>query len=78
MTLAGNKLYRSIPMRLGQLRGEKGSASPPRRRWKEMTGDHWTLTNAQYPVYGEYIWHFLICRYIEEDVKARPFPSRNN
>ena len=37
-------------MRMGQLRGEKGTASPPRRRWKEMVGDKSEFKNAQYPV----------------------------
>ena len=50
MSVAVSKLYRSIPMRMAQLRGEKGSASPPLRGWKEMDGDKSEFKNAQYPV----------------------------
>ena len=56
-------LNQSLPMRLGQLRGEKGSASPPRRRWKEMAGHKSKFENAQYPVDTADIWQFLICRF---------------
>ena len=71
-------LYQKLKVRLGQLRGEKGSASPPRRRWKEMDGDHSEIKNAQYPMDTVDIWHFLICRHIEKDVKACRSPSRHN
>ena len=51
-------------MIMGQLRGEKGSASPPRRRWKEMAGKDQKFEDAQYPVDTAdiwiYIWQFLI------------------
>ena len=43
-------LNQNLQVRLGQLRGEKGSASPPRRRWKEMAGHKSKFENAQYPV----------------------------
>ena len=49
-------------MRLGQLRGEKGGASPPRRRWKEMAGQDQKFEDAQYPVDTTDIWEFLISR----------------
>ena len=60
MTPLDSELNQSLPMRLGQLRGEKGSASPPRRRWKEMAGDNSEFKHAQYPVDTADIWHFLI------------------
>ena len=77
MTLAVFHLKQNLQVRLGQLRGEKGSASPPRRR-RETAGHKSKFENAQYPVDTADIWHFLICRYIEKDVKARPFPPRHN
>ena len=81
MTLAVFHLDQNLQMRLGQLRGERGVLRLPAgdgRRWKEMAGDNSEFKNAQYPVDTADIWHFLICRYIEKDVKARPFPSRHN
>ena len=50
MSVAVRKWEQSLQMRMGQLRGKKGSASPPRRKWKEMDGDHSEFRNAQYPV----------------------------
>ena len=60
MTPLGLSLNQSLQVRLGQLRGEKGSASPPRRRWKEMAGQDQKFEDAQYPVDTVDIWQFLI------------------
>ena len=35
---------------IGPAERGKGSASPPRMRWKEMAGELCTFENAQYPV----------------------------
>jgi len=75
LTPLETSLNQKLQVRLGQLRGEKGSASPPRRRWKEMAGDHSTFKNAQYPVDTADIWYFHICRLVEIYVMARPFPN---
>ena len=43
-----------------------------------MDGDNSEFKNAQYLVDTADLRHFLICRYIEKDVKALPFPSRHS
>ena len=52
MTLAVSKWDRFLPMRMGQLRGDKGRASPPRRRWKVTAGTFNKLTKT--PRFGGY------------------------
>ena len=61
MTLAVSKWGGKSTDEIGPMRGEKGSASPPRRRWKEMAGDNSEFTNGWYPVDTMDIRHFLIC-----------------
>ena len=60
MTLAVTKWERSPPMSMGKLRGEKGSASPPCRRQKEMAEDNSEYENAHCPVDMADIWNFPI------------------